>query len=131
MGGNKSQLFAFSSVSCHAPLAFFCFFPSKPNDLVTSARPGGADRNLEYCACLITFRRKEKEASRIMKEGAEESEEYITIPSLLKEVLLFCSPGWRMPISRHTCTLVTPCLCVCLHLVECFSRHGYLGTVLF
>lgn len=128
MSGKKSQLFAYSSVSCHSLLAFFRPCPLKPNDLVTPARPGGADRNLEYCACLITFRRKEKEASRITKEGA--SEEYITIPSLLKEVLLYCSPGWRMPIIRHTCTLVTPCLCVCLHLVECFSRHGYLGTLL-
>lgn len=64
----------------------------------------------------VHARRKEKEAGQITKEGA--SEGYMTIPSVLKEVVLLgvCSPGCRMPGSRHACTLVTPCLCVCLHL---------------
>lgn len=34
---------------------------------------------------------------------------------LLKEAVLL-GVCCRMPGSRHTCTLVTPCLCVCLHL---------------
>lgn len=64
----------------------------------------------------VHVRRKEKEAGQITKEGA--SEGYMTIPSLPKEVVLLgvCSPGCRMPGSRHAFTLVTPCLCVCLHL---------------
>lgn len=60
-------------------------------------------------------RKKEKEAGQITKEGA--SEGYMTIPSLLKEAVLLgvCSPGCRVPGSRHTCTLVTPCLCVTMY----------------
>lgn len=78
----------------------------------------------------VHARRREKEAGQITKEGA--SEGYMTIPSLLMEVVLLgvCSPGCRMPGSRHACTLVTPCLCVCLHLVECFSRHVCLVCLL-
>lgn len=121
---NSKAYLHFSSVRAIPRLLqlFFCSGSlPKSNGLVTFASSAEADSFGILCMpdCV---QEKEEEGSQITKEGA--SEEYITVLSLLKYRLLLgvWSPGCRMPISRHTCTLVTPSLCVCPLFSGMFSQ---------